>query len=112
MGKVSLADVKRANSVYFAKGQKEFFGDISYRILTSSDGLKWLITETFGFSDMFGAENKRAFWTAKAVNMETLKIASGHKEFKTLDDVCAWLKKQAVAAQADARAGSRASASS
>lgn len=91
----TIADVKQANPVYFAKGQKEFFNDICYKIKCGRiSGDMYLVTNTNGFSDMFGAE-KRNFWTVKALDQETLKIKTASMlEFDTLQEVEQYLKEQ------------------
>ncbi len=92
MDRITLADVKRANPIYFGKGQKGFFNDISYKVRTGKDGQKYLVTETYGFTDMFGAENRRRFWTAKKIDADTLALAPGMEELETAEAVEAFLK--------------------
>ncbi len=90
---VTMAEVRRANPIYFGKGQKKFFNDIGYKVRTSSDGFKYLLTETYGFTDMFGADRRRKFYHLKDINEETLEIDGKMREFATLEEVNEWLRR-------------------
>lgn len=55
----TLQDLKSANQQFFAKGNKRFFGDIDYRLLTGKESkTKFLIQHTYQWSDMFGGPKK------------------------------------------------------
>ena len=52
---VTLSEVKAKNKLWFSKGNKKFFGDVSYRILHGGTSKKpFLVRSTYAWSDMFG----------------------------------------------------------
>ena len=79
MNKITIGDLKFCNEQYFKKGNKRFFGDISYRI-KSKKGRYFLVTETAGFSDMFGSNRKHAFFTIKEITENTVR-EEGHDSY-------------------------------
>ena len=56
---VTLADVKRANPIWFVAGNKRFIGDVSYKVLHGkATGRPFLVRATNAWTDMFGQPKK------------------------------------------------------
>lgn len=89
---VRLAAVRNANPTWFAQGNKEFFGDIEYRILHSKQHVPYLVRQTYAWSDMFG-QNPVAHWRVNPIgpNMKIENLID--TEFSTLCDVKEWLNQ-------------------
>jgi|TARA_R100001530_G_C4319483_1_gene155308 hypothetical protein len=82
----TLQDLKSANQQFFAKGNKRFFGDIDYRLLTGKESkTKFLIQHTYQWSDMFGGP-KKAVFVVKRISTDG-KILSQVEQFDTLAEV-------------------------
>lgn len=80
-----------ARSTYFSKENKRFFNDISYKLLTHKiTKVKYLVTNTYKFSDMFNGVKKDSY-VIKPIK-ENGCITSDSLEFDTLKDVKNYLK--------------------
>jgi len=89
--KVTLNDVKMANSQWFASGNMEFFGDQSYQVLHDKTDV-YLVRSTYAWFDMLG-QPKKLVWRFNPIDKQTLKIQPLFDNvFKSLDDVIEWLK--------------------
>ena len=94
----TIQDLKRVNngslnaiSSYFSKENKKFFNDISYKILTHKiTKVKYLITHTYKFSDMFDNIKKDSY-VIKPIS-ENGKISNDSLDFNTLKEVKNYLK--------------------
>ena len=94
----TIQDLKRVNngssnaiSSYFTRENKKFFNDISYSLLTHKiTKVKYLITHTYKFSDMFD-NIKRDSYVIKPIQ-ENGKISNDSIDFDTLEDVKNYLK--------------------
>jgi len=94
----TIQDLKRVNdgslnaiSSYFSKENKKFFNDISYKLLTHKiTKVKYLITHTFKFSDMFDGIKKDSY-VIKPIS-ENGKISNESLDFNTLEEVKNYLK--------------------
>jgi len=89
-----LSDVKAAQNQWFNRGNKQFFGDIDYRVLHGKINTKpYLVRSTYMWSDMLGGQRK-IYWKINPLN-EDLKIQPVlDTDFRTLEDVKDWLKFQ------------------
>ena len=79
MRQLNINTLKKHNQKYFQKGNKKFFGDISYTFLEHKNQ-RYLLTHTYDWSDMFG-QPKKDFYTLKSVDND-LKISSESKIFE------------------------------
>ena len=88
----TLQKVKLANKGWFSRKNKQFFGDISYRVLHGKESKKpYLVRSTFQWSDMFGNE-KEVYWRVNNIN-ECLGMGSlTDKVFTSLESVKIWLQ--------------------
>lgn len=94
----TIQDLKRVNngsinaiSSYFSKENKKFFNDISYKLLTHKiTKVKYLITHTYKFSDMFDNIKKDSY-VIKPIS-ENGKISNDSLDFDTLEEVKNYLK--------------------
>ncbi|KKM22268.1 hypothetical protein LCGC14_1627010 [marine sediment metagenome] len=51
----TLTQVKEANPQWFTRGNKRFFGDVSYRVQHGKvSGAPFLLRSTYAWTDMFG----------------------------------------------------------
>ncbi len=59
---MTLTDLKIHNTQWFARGNKKFFGDVSYRVMHSKKtGEPYLVRSTYMWSDMFGQPKKLVY---------------------------------------------------
>jgi len=94
----TIQDLKRINngslnaiSSYFSRDNKKFFNDISYKLLTHKiTKVKYLITHTYKFSDMFDNIKKDSY-VIKSIS-ENGKISNDSLDFNTLENVKNYLK--------------------
>ena len=87
----TIQDLKRVNNGYFSKENKAFFNDISYKLLTHKiTKVKYLVTHTFKFSDMFDGIRK-ASYVIKPIT-EKGEISTNSLDFNTLTEVKNYLK--------------------
>lgn len=94
----TIQDLKRINngsknaiSSYFTKENKRFFNDIGYSLLTHKiTKIKYLITHTYKFSDMFDGVKKSSY-VIKPIQ-DNGKISIESLGFDTLEDVKNYLK--------------------
>lgn len=71
---ITMADLRTANQLYFKRGQKQFFGDVSYAII-KVNGKHYLRTYSSGWSDMF-CRQKSFFYYVKPIDPVTLEIGA------------------------------------
>jgi len=88
---VTIADVKRANPLWFSKENRRFFGDVDYRVLRDRSEQAYLVRGTYGWTDMFG-EPKRLRYRLNPVTEEGNILSLMNGEFKSLGDVKEWLR--------------------
>ena len=88
----TIEDLINANKGYFSEANKIFFNDIDYRLLTSKTKQKYLVTQTFKFSNMFG-EPKEIFFIVKPISNRGEIGVSIHEDFKSLSQVKNYLKE-------------------
>ncbi len=89
---MTMTDLKHANKGWFSRKNKQFFGDISYRVLQGkATKTFYLVRSTYQWSDMFGGPKVIAWWL-NPVTPE-LKIATLiDQTFPSLESVKEWLK--------------------
>lgn len=90
MQQITLKQVEDCNCRWFAKGNKQFFGDRSYSVRMSKNGKPYLIRSTYAWTDMFGGVKKLHY----RINFigANLKIGSLVDEiFDTRSEVNTWL---------------------
>ena len=87
----TIQDLINANKGYFSKANKIFFNDIDYQILESKTKEKYLVTQTFKFSDMFDGIQK-ACYVIKPISINGKIGSLIDLEFKTLKQVKDYLK--------------------
>jgi hypothetical protein len=95
----TLTDVRRANQIWFGKGQARFFGDASYKLLTAKSGQKYLVRLSSAWSDMLGSPKTFKYFL-NPIRQDDLHIESLINRanglplsFDTIDDVKDWLKE-------------------
>ena len=89
----SLQDLKKVNKLWFSPGNKKFFNDINYKLLTGGKSKsKFLIQHSYRFSDMFGGI-KKAVFLIKPISSEG-KIEPDIKTVDTIEEVKTFLKTQ------------------
>lgn len=92
----TMADVRRANPTWFSRGNKRFFGDCSYRILTAKSGQKYLVRLSAAWSDMFDRPKQyRYYLNPIEPDLSIGNLVhdeSGTKQFHDIDDVKEWLR--------------------
>lgn len=86
---MNIQQVKKENEKYFAKGNKQFFNDISYKVRKRGKD-SYLLTHTYGWTDMFG-QPKTAFYTLKSISND-MKITGVSTTFSNMEDVNQFLK--------------------
>ena len=89
----TISDLKKLNQNYFSKANKIFCNDINYRLLTSKTKIKYLVTHTCKWSDMFG-ETKKACYVLKPISIDGKIGSLIDLEFKTLQQVKDYLKNK------------------
>jgi len=87
----TIENLIAVNKGYFSKANKIFFNDIDYRLLTSKTKQKYLITQTYKWSDMFDGI-KKACYVIKPISMDGKIGSLIDIEFKTLSQVKNYLK--------------------
>ena len=85
-----LKNISSFNKEYFSKANKIYFNDIDYRLLQSKTKEKYLVTQTFKFSDMFDRVKKASF-VIKPIS-ESGEISTKSIDFQTLKEVKEYLK--------------------
>ena len=88
-----LRDIKNAQPDWFSRGNKRFFGDVSYRAFYGkATGTAYLVRSTYAWSDMFG-QPKKLYWRINQVDQDTLKIGDLLDcTFDNIFQVKAWLR--------------------
>ena len=87
---MTLSEVINSNSVWFSKGNMQFFGDLSYQLVRARSGKYFLVRETYAWTDMFGRE-KVKHWRLN--EMDGAKIKSLTPDiFAGFDEVEQWLE--------------------
>jgi hypothetical protein len=88
----TISQVRTANPRWFDYGNKQFFNDISYRLLRAKSGQHYVVRNTYKWSDMFGRP-KQEIWVVNPVDPNTLKIQGNIDiDFRQLSDVKEWLR--------------------
>lgn len=89
-----LTQVRAAQPEWFSRGNKKFFGDVSYLVLYGRrTGERYLARSTYAWTDMFGA-SRRLHWRINRLK-EDLRIgALLDPTFSTLTDVKNWLRTE------------------
>lgn len=90
-----LKNISSFNKEYFSEANKIFFNDIDYQILESKTKEKYLITQTFKFSDMFDGIQK-ACYVIKPISINGEIGSLIDLEFKTLKEVKKYLKREKI----------------
>ena len=92
---VTLADVKRANPIWFGAGNKRVFGDVSYKVLHGkATGRPFLVRATNAWTDMFG-QPKKLHYRINPINPTTLKIEMLYDDvFQSMADAKAFLEDE------------------
>ena len=89
----TITDLRRLNQDYFSRANKIIFQDISYRLLTSRTKIKYLVTHTYKWSDMFG-DPKKPCYVLKPISIDGKIGSLIDLEFKTLQQVKDYLKNK------------------
>jgi len=93
----TLADVRRANTNWFSRSNKRFFGDCGYKVLTAKSGQKYLVRLSGAWSDMFGRPKSYNYYL-NPINPDLSigTLVDGPDgcplKFADLDDVKEWLR--------------------
>ena len=89
---LSLAQIKKHNQKWFSKGNKKFFGDVSYFVETGKSGKTYLIRSTYAWTDMFSGV-KILHYRANPIAPETFDIEPLIDSiFKSRKEVTEWLE--------------------
>jgi hypothetical protein len=93
MKNITLRNVIRAQPGWFSEGNKHFFSDNGYTIITSHSGKPYLVRLTSKWSDMFGQPKKYVYFI-NSINLDTLKIEAfdGLNDFDTLAEAKDYLE--------------------
>ncbi len=88
-----LRQIKEANGQWFSRGNKRFFGDVSYKAYYGKkSGNPYLVRATYAWSDMFGRP-KILHYRVNKVNSDTKEIESLTDDtFNDIFAVKAWLR--------------------
>jgi len=88
-----LRQIKVAQPEWFSRGNKRFFGDVSYRAYYGkATGKAYLVRSTYAWTDMFD-QPRRLHWRINEVNQETLEIEPLLDEsFDDIFTIKAWLR--------------------
>jgi len=89
----TITDLRKLNQNYFSRANKKYFQDISYRLLTSRTKIKYLVTHTCKWSDMFG-DPKKPCYVLKPISIDGKIGSLIDLEFKTLQQVKDYLKNK------------------
>lgn len=90
---ITMSDVRAANQKYFGRGEKRFFGDITYWLLTGKSGKKYVLRSTYAWSDMFGQPRKIHYY----INPVNPDLTIEHilpNYYNTRDEAKEWIKTQ------------------
>lgn len=89
-----LRQIKEAQPEWFSRGNKRFFGDVSYKgYYGKKTGKAYMVRSTYAWTDMFG-EPRRLHWRINNLNQDTLKMEPLIDiEFPSLQAVKEWLKE-------------------
>jgi len=89
----TMTDVRAAQPEWFSRGNKRFFGDVSYKLLHSATRKPFLVRGTFAWTDMFN-QPKRLHYRVNPLS-ETLEIQPLIDTiFSDMEAVKDWLKTQ------------------
>lgn len=88
-----LRDIKQANDGWFSRGNKLFFGDVSYRAYYGKKtGKAYFIRSTYAWTDMLG-DPRVLHYRINNVDQATLKIETLiDQTFNDIFAVKAWLR--------------------
>ena len=88
-----LRDIKAANQKWFSRGNKRFFGDVSYKAYYGKKtGKAYLVRSTYAWSDMFDRP-KVLHYRINNINQDTLEIEPLIDQvFNSIFEVKAWLR--------------------
>lgn len=87
----TMAQVRAAQPEWFSRGNKRFFGDCGYKVLTGKVSHKpFLIRGTFAWTDMFGSPKKLHFHVNRLNDDLTVGLLTDDT-FNSLDAVKDWL---------------------
>ena len=89
-----LRQIKEANGQWFSRGNKRFFGDVSYKAYYGKkSGSPYLVRATYAWSDMFDRPKMLSYRINK-VNPNTKEIESLTDDiFNNIFEVKAWLRE-------------------
>lgn len=88
-----LRELKENNSQWFARGNKKFFQDVSYRLLHSKKtGEPYLVRSTYAWTDMFD-QPKRLHYRINPIGEDFKIMPLVEQVFSNIYEVKAWLKE-------------------
>ena len=89
---MTLAEIKRMNPMWFGRGNKAFFHDVSYKAC-NWHGKSYLMRLTYAWTDMFG-QPKRLHCRVNKVDAQG-KIGNLYPdEFVDYDDARKWIRSK------------------
>jgi hypothetical protein len=89
---VRIADVRRANGMWFSSKNQRLFNDVEYRVLHTKDGNPYVVRLTGMFSDMFDGHLKYVYKINPILEPSLTVGIMVDRDFNTLDEVKEWLK--------------------
>ena len=88
---LTITALRQANTKWFSPENKQFFGDLEYRVLHGKSKTPYLVRRTYAWSNMFDGIRK-SHWRINPIGVD-LSILTLHDEiFESLDDVKQTLK--------------------
>ena len=99
---VKIAEVRKANRIWFTRANQIFFDEYDYRVLHSAQRQPYLIRQTSMWSDMLG-EKRKYYYKLNFIEPDLSIGKLIQKDFHSLNEVKAWLKGYFSIGDADIR---------
>lgn len=86
-----MKDLRKANKLWFAEGNRRFFGDLKYDVIYK-EGKPYFLQITKKWSDMFGSENIKIYHIIKEIS-DYNEIGDVVVEFESLSELNSWINE-------------------
>jgi len=88
---MTLSELKQHNPQWFERGNKKFFGDVSYRVLHDKEHNAFLVRSTYQWSEAFGLP-KILRWRVNPISPDYKIMPLLDRSFTSLESVKEYLK--------------------
>ena len=83
---LTITALRQANQRWFSRDNKQFFGDLEYRVLHGKSKTPYLVRRTYAWSDMFDGIRK-SHWRINPIGVDLSILGLNDEIFLSLDDV-------------------------